>query len=182
MSSENRVNHTDKQLPLTNVAVHLNTDIILSLSPADSEQLERESPQSILTVDLGNMDGVRMNEAPTPECHETENNGQPESSSLSPRVDSESVTISADSPLFHPTRHLNTRNKLMIGDLEIKNPVVYLGDSNLSRIPGFTHPSIQIDSFTGASLQHLKGVVEKLTPQEETQILVIPAGLNVMKA
>ena len=66
VSSETRVNHTDKQLPLTNVAVHLNTDIIFSLSPADSEQLERESPQSILTVDLGNMDGVRMNEAPTP--------------------------------------------------------------------------------------------------------------------
>lgn len=57
-------------------------------------------------------------------------------------------------------------------------PILFIGDSNLSRIPTFTDPNIQVDSFPGAQFHHLTEVIGKLEPQGKVKTVVLAVGLN----
>lgn len=83
------------------------------------------------------------------------------------------------SPLgYRPTRHPNTSRKYTGWSITITKPIVFIGDSNLSRIPNFTHPDIQIDSYPGAKFIHIDKILQKLDPDPHTQKLIISAGIN----
>lgn len=53
-----------------------------------------------------------------------------------------------------------------------------MGDSNLSRIPPFSTPDLQIDSFPGATFRHMYRLMEKTVQQLEVEILILPLGIN----
>lgn len=77
-----------------------------------------------------------------------------------------------------PTRHRNTYQKMVQWRVEIKQPILIIGDSNLSRIPKIEHPLIQIDSFPGAQILHLKQILGKLDPCLRVQKVLLSIGLN----
>ncbi len=77
-----------------------------------------------------------------------------------------------------PYRHINTDRKQTDWSLNLKKKFIILGDSNVSRIPAFHIPDLQIDSFPGAKFQHAGNLVEKATIALEPEILVMSFGLN----
>jgi len=56
--------------------------------------------------------------------------------------------------------------------------LVVLGDSTLSRIPDHGYPSVQVESFPGAQIHHLKGILAKPDACTATQKVVLSVGLN----
>lgn len=91
-------------------------------------------------------------------------------------------SLGSDSALeslkWGPIRHPSTPQKIKKWILKVDEPVVILGDSNLSRIPKHSYPSVQIDSFPGAQIHHLRGVLNKLNPCTKTQRVILSVGLN----
>lgn len=77
-----------------------------------------------------------------------------------------------------PTRHQRTYYKMVEWNITITKSVVILGDSNLSRIPEYTYPQVQIDSYPGAKILHIKSILKKLPPREDVQKVVLSVGLN----
>lgn len=77
-----------------------------------------------------------------------------------------------------PHRHPTTTRKILDWQLQIHKSTVIFGSSNLSRIPKFFHPDIQIDSFPGATFHHLNHILKKLPPQPTPKKVIISAGLN----
>lgn len=99
--------------------------------------------------------------------------GHAESSSHPPSGDGGAITT-----LPHrPARHANTKQKLVDCHLTVSKPIIFLGDSNLSRIPSFTHNDIQFDSFPGATFHHLAVILDKLDRHPKVEIIVISAGI-----
>ncbi|KAK9536272.1 hypothetical protein VZT92_006067 [Zoarces viviparus] len=81
-------------------------------------------------------------------------------------------------PYHHTTRHFTTFYKVRDWSLVITQLVLVIGDSNLSRIPRHKYPLVQIDSFLGAQIHHLKEILGKLDPCLTTQKVVLAVGLN----
>lgn len=77
-----------------------------------------------------------------------------------------------------PYRHINTDRKQIDWSLNLKKKYVIIGDSNVSRIPAFNIPDLQIDSFPGAKFQHAGNLVEKATIAMEPEVLLLSFGLN----
>lgn len=77
-----------------------------------------------------------------------------------------------------PRIHPRTERKIFDWNLEIIKPIVVVGDSNLARIPSFVDPRVQVDSFPGATADHLRGVLCKLPPSPMTEKVIISVGLN----
>lgn len=89
--------------------------------------------------------------------------------------------ISSETPAWvpqKPTRHQRTYYKMMECNIQITKPVVISGDSNLSRIPEYFYPQVQIDSFPGAKILHIKAIRKKLPPMDNIHKVVISVGLN----
>ena len=57
-------------------------------------------------------------------------------------------------------------------------PHLFIGDSNLNRIPSFHNPEIQVDSYPGATFQHFLRVLEKTDIHPHTKVVVLSVGLN----
>ncbi|KAK2863711.1 hypothetical protein Q7C36_002865 [Tachysurus vachellii] len=77
-----------------------------------------------------------------------------------------------------PYRHINTNRKATDWSITIHKPIVFIGDSNLSRIPRVGNTNIQVDSFPGANFLHMSKLLEKLPVHPHTQKIVISIGLN----
>lgn len=77
-----------------------------------------------------------------------------------------------------PTRHPNTNRKTIDWTLRVDKPIAVLGDSNLSRIPTFRDPRVQVDSFPGATFHHIREVLKVMEPNPTTEKLVLSFGLN----
>jgi len=77
-----------------------------------------------------------------------------------------------------PTRHPNTDRKTTDWTLRVDKPIAVLGDSNLSRIPTFRDPRLQVDSFPGATFHHIREVLKNMEPNPTTEKLVLSFGLN----
>lgn len=90
-----------------------------------------------------------------------------------------------DSPssgsLNRPLRHINTTRKHVDWSLTLKKRVVIIGDSNLSRLPHYEEPDLQVDSFPGAKFQHACNLLEKATVARVPEKIVLSFGLNNRK-
>lgn len=116
------------------------------------------------------------------------NRTQSESSSLESAVvvepNGDSSLLSDDGPLGDmdlenkPNRHVNTDRKLTDWAIRIHKPIVFIGDSNLSRIPHVGVKSTQVDSFPGANFRHIEHILHKLEPHPLTQKVILAVGLN----
>lgn len=82
------------------------------------------------------------------------------------------------SPKCVPKRHPNTTRKIKDWSLKVTKPIVIVGDSNLSRIPPFDNAEVQIDSFPGAGIHHIYGILKKLTPVRTVREVILSIGLN----
>lgn len=97
---------------------------------------------------------------------------------LSPRCQLPLGTASRVEPVRHP----NVQRKIFAWNLEVTKPILFIGDSNLAKIPTFENNNIQVDSFPGASCDHLRGVIAKLAPQLEVEKVILSVGLvNCLK-
>lgn len=154
------------KLPNTNTSVHrVNFDLILS-SPIGSNQ--SGEPPGVLTNQDPEMSGTGMT---GPNVQVDNQTIQPQSESTSSiRMDPGSPP--GGDPTFFPTRH--TRQNWA---LTVEKPIIFLGDSNLSRIPKFSNGNIQIDSFPGATFHHLTQIVKEVPVNEQVQLLVISVGI-----
>lgn len=47
----------------------------------------------------------------------------------------------------------------------------------MCRIPSFSHPNIQVDSFPGAAFHHLNQLVKDVPIQNQVELVVISAGI-----
>lgn len=79
---------------------------------------------------------------------------------------------------FAPIRHLNIRQKMSQWTLTPRKKFLIMGDSNLSRIPGFDQPDLQIDSFPGGTFRHAEGILDKIKPTSvQVEKLVLSFGV-----
>ncbi len=69
------------------------------------------------------------------------------------------TTLTTPRSVGRPYRHINTDRKQMDWSLNLKKKYIIIGDSNVSRIPAFNIPDLQIDSFPGAKFQHAGNLV-----------------------
>lgn len=77
-----------------------------------------------------------------------------------------------------PTRHINTKRKMMDWNLIIKKKCLIMGDSNLSRIPDFEMPDVQIDSYPGATFRHAEAILDRVSLNRDVTTLILAFGLN----
>lgn len=89
-----------------------------------------------------------------------------------------SVKNKQTSTLRVPNRHINTNRKISDWSLEVTKPILFIGDSNLSRIPHYSDDSVQVDSFPGANFMHIAKVLQKLDPNPNTQKVILSLGIN----
>lgn len=80
-----------------------------------------------------------------------------------------------------PTRHAITDRKKKDWEVEIREKHVILGDSNVSKIPPFNFPDLQIDSFPGATFRHMQAVLEKVDCNPEVENIIFSLGINNRK-
>jgi hypothetical protein len=81
-------------------------------------------------------------------------------------------------PTRRPTRHVNTAHKEIEWSLRARERHIIIGDSNLSRFPPFQHPSLQVDSFPGATFAHAASILAKTTVTPDVHKVVLAFGLN----
>ena len=79
---------------------------------------------------------------------------------------------------FKPTRHLNTKRKMVDWGLVAKRKWLIVGDSNLSRIPSFQTPDMQIESYPGATFLHAEVLMKKTKPMIKVEKVVLSFGIN----
>lgn len=89
----------------------------------------------------------------------------------------------ADPNSWEPVRHKLTQRKHTDWSLNIRKSIVFLGDSNLSRIPPLQDSRLQIDSYPGANIRHLIDIIRQLPePDPRPTIVILSVGiLNCMK-
>lgn len=75
-------------------------------------------------------------------------------------------------------RHENSYRKMIDWDLKVEKKWLIIGDSNLARIPGYSIPDLQIDSYPGANFRHAQALLSKATSQVMVEKLVLSFGLN----
>lgn len=78
-------------------------------------------------------------------------------------------------PTYH--RALVSR-KLQDWRIKVNKPIVFLGDSNLSRIPPFNNDQIQVESYPGANFYHFFNLLETALVCDNTGLVVLSIGLN----
>lgn len=81
-------------------------------------------------------------------------------------------------PTRRPTRHINTKKKMVEWSLRARNKWLVLGDSNLARFPPFQHQELQVDSFPGATFRHAEAILAKTEVSQEVQKVILSFGLN----
>ena len=75
-------------------------------------------------------------------------------------------------------KHVNSERKLIDWDLTVQKKWLIIGDSNLSRIPGYDIPDLQIDSYPGANFRHAEALIRKATSRVTVERVVLSFGLN----
>lgn len=77
-----------------------------------------------------------------------------------------------------PTRHPRLTRKILEWQIQIWKPIVFIREPNWSRISHFYNPSVQVDSFPGANFLHIAMVLQKLSPNPNTQKMVLSLDIN----
>lgn len=88
--------------------------------------------------------------------------------------------LTASTPPTHMfTRHEQNGNKWDIWTLTPERRVLFIGDSNLCRIPRMRDDRIQVDSYPGAKINHAAHLLKNKTPTSDTvEILLLSFGIN----
>lgn len=86
--------------------------------------------------------------------------------------------VQCDSQEDGPNRHINTPRKMMEWKLTVRKKWLIVGDSNLSRIPPFKIPDLQIESYPGATFRHMEAVISKITASTEVEHVILALGIN----
>lgn len=79
---------------------------------------------------------------------------------------------------YRPIRHINTTRKMVDWSFSVRKKWVILGDSNLSRIPAYDIPDLQMDSFPGGTFLHAEKLIRKATISVTVEKLVLAFGIN----
>lgn len=194
----------------TNVAVHMNDSLhsfpgsqlterqqtMVVVTNPNPSHLPQPNPSMSLTIPLGTAEGLTPNLPPVPKPNSLgSNRGSTSPLSAHPNLNPPPLTHTPNTTnLGHdpqlplgtagrvPVRHPISKRKIFEWKLEVTKPILFLGDSNLARIPIIERNDIQVDSFPGATCDHLRGVIEKLTPQLQVEQVVLAIGLvNCLK-
>ena len=82
--------------------------------------------------------------------------------------------------VFKVKRHPETNRELIDWFLEVEKRCLIVGDSNLSRIPEYSIPDLQIESYPGANFRHMQALFEIAHVPWDlvVQNVVIAAGIN----
>lgn len=83
---------------------------------------------------------------------------------LTPVSDSTLHQTSSLGPLQVSTKHPRSDRKNQEWSIRVHNPIVFIGDSNLARLPHFQNPLVQVDSFPGANCLHIARILQKNFP------------------
>lgn len=98
-----------------------------------------------------------------------------------PRDPSQTVNpsdIAGPSPKQKPNFHPHFSQKSSEWHWKVTKKWLFIGDSNLNRIPPYTKASLQIESFSGATFRNMEQILTKLTPQMMVEKLVLSVGIN----
>lgn len=77
-----------------------------------------------------------------------------------------------------PIRHINTNRKMLDWSLSVRKKWLIIGDSNLSRIPTYHIPDLQVDSFPGATFLHAETLLNKASINTKVEKVVLAFGMN----
>ena len=88
------------------------------------------------------------------------------------------LTPTPEPQTFRVTRHMITDRKLVDWELTVLKKWLILGDSNLSRIPAYSIPDLQIESYPGANFRHAQAIMAKATCNTVVEKVVLSFGLN----
>ena len=80
--------------------------------------------------------------------------------------------------LYRVTRHVNSERKMIDWGLSVRKKWLIIGDSNLSRIPAYDIPDLQIDSYPGANFRHAEALIKKATSSLTVEKVLLSFGLN----
>lgn len=93
----------------------------------------------------------------------------------------ESAETSLHASRVRLTKHITTDRKKTEWELNIVGKHIVIGDSNVSKFSPPLIPEAQIDSFPGATFRHIHGILEKIDPNPEVQIVIYSLGINNRK-
>ena len=80
--------------------------------------------------------------------------------------------------LARPTRHPSTGKKCQEWGLQSREPLLVIGDSNVTRFAEYGLPGLQIDGYPGASFRHASAVLAKTAVDPKVRKLVLAFGIN----
>lgn len=92
--------------------------------------------------------------------------------------DSQDQLTSPVLPRQRVTRHVNSERKMIDWGLSVRHKWLIIGDSNLSRIPPYDIPDLQIDCYPGAGFRHAEALCKKATNSVAVEKVVLSFGLN----
>lgn len=90
----------------------------------------------------------------------------------------ESLVHTPEQRVARVTRHISTDRKMVDWGLSVSKKWLIIGDSNLSRIPSFSVPDLQIDSYPGANFRHAQAILGKAISHVQVEKVVLSFGLN----
>ena len=61
---------------------------------------------------------------------------------------------------------------------EVKKDIIFFGDSNLSRVTCSPNPNVQIDSYPGAQIRHIKKLVDEYKGTQSPKHMIVSIGIN----
>lgn len=76
------------------------------------------------------------------------------------------------------TKHVHSERKMIDWGLSVRKKWLIIGDSNLSRIPMYDIPDLQIDSYPGANFRHAEALMRKSTCGVTVEKVILSFGLN----
>lgn len=81
-------------------------------------------------------------------------------------------------PYNKVNRHIRTNRKRSDWSLTIRKKWVIIGDSNLSRIPPYQIPDLQVESFPGATFSHAESLIREASVTVKVEKIVLSFGVN----
>lgn len=79
---------------------------------------------------------------------------------------------------YRVKRHINTERKMIDWGMSVGKKWLIIGDSNLSRFPGYSIPDLQIESYPGANFRHAQALMAKSSSHVTVEKVVLSFGLN----
>lgn len=134
----------------------------------------------ILGLEMGSA-SPRGAEAGSPRAHQraVPFQGPPEDPNGTSEGDSRMENTSTPQPYFYKVkRHITTDRKMVDWGLNVSKKWLIIGDSNLSRIPMYAIPDLQMESYPGANFRHAQSILSKASGLVTVEKVVLSFGLN----